>query len=137
MDVWLIAKDGSFLRPTTDQATVGAVDGIAVVTVAIIDMVEGLAAADFAAGNAAGSDSKEDGDLGLCLSRCCCCFSCWTCCCCSGCDGNAAMLAVVIDAHLLVAAAVMELSYKIHCTDSSCLQSWSGSLRVTRRIPCC
>jgi len=71
MDVWFIAKDGSFLWPTTNQATVGAQFSIAVVIVVIVDMVVGLAAADFAAGNAMGLDNKEDGDSGLCLSRCC------------------------------------------------------------------
>jgi len=71
IDVWFIAKDGTFLQPTTDRATVGAVD-IAVVIVVIIDMVVGLAAADFTEGNAMGLESKEDGDSGLCLSRCCC-----------------------------------------------------------------
>ena len=64
MDVWFIAKDGSFLRPTTNWATVGAVDGIAVVIVVVVDMVVGLAAADFAAGNAMGLDNKEDSDCG-------------------------------------------------------------------------
>jgi len=35
MDVWFIAMDSSFLQPTTNWATVGAVDSIAVVIVVI------------------------------------------------------------------------------------------------------